>query len=324
MARSREPRDLSRRHVLIYLGIVLFLAADVGLVALALSSTQAANTTSKIGPIPTFEATAPTPKPTATPVPTSKPTATPEPPAVPPTRLIAALDATTAWRATTGACPATEASPELSIDSGASWKAKDATGPAKVVALQRITVGSAATATMVGLSQSGCAPQLVKTFVAGRNFASYPKELASAWYVDPSTRGSVHSPAGDKKAPCPAVVAIAPSGAKTAAVLCADHSVHSTADSAVTWSAAVSVPGAGNITATAKGLVVSAGADTRCVGVRLVSLALDPLAVTGTACLPLAAAPPAGEVAVTEAADTLWVWAGDSLRRSADGGATWR
>jgi hypothetical protein len=324
MARPRQPRDFSRRHRLTYLGIALFVLADVGLIAVAIGASHSANTMAKPGPIPTFEATAPASAAGSGGKPTPTPSATATADAVAPTRILSALNATTAWRAITGACPATAASPELSTDSGATWKATNATGPTKITALQRIIVSSPASATMIGLSQTGCAPELVKTFVAGRNFASYPKELASAWFVDPSTRGSVHSPAGDKPAPCPAVVAIAASDAKSAAILCADHTAYVTSDAAVTWSRPLAVPGAGNLAVSAKGFVATASADSRCVGVRLVSLSGVPLAVGTTACLPLDALPTADHVAVSEASGTLWVWAGGSLKRSGDGGATWQ
>jgi hypothetical protein len=320
VARSRQPRDFSRHHLLTYLGIVLFLLADIGLVAVAVASSHSANTVSKAGPIPTFHVNAPTASLTSTPSPTPSETAAPL--AVPPTRLLSALNATTAWRATTGACPVTAASPQLSTDSGATWKTTDATGPTKVTALQRIIVGSPTSATMIGLSQAGCAPELVKTFVAGVNFAPYPKELTSAWYVDPSTPTSVHSPLGEKPAPCP-VVAIAPSGAKSAAILCADHTVYATSDAAVTWSAPLPVAGAGNLAATPQGYIAAAEGDSGCTGVSLVSLSVAPLTVTATACLALSGAPSPADVALSEASGTLWVWAGASVKRSSDGGATW-
>lgn len=321
MARSRQPRDLSRHHLLTYLGIVLFLLADIGLVAYAVASSHSANTVSKAGPIPTFHATAPTAGPTSTPTP--PPTAAALAAlAVPPTRLLSALNATTAWRATTGACPATAAYPELSTDSGATWKTTDATGPTKVTALQRIIVGSPTSATMIGLSQAGCAPELVKTFVAGSNFAPFPKELASTWYADPSTPTSVHSPLGEKSAPCP-VVAIAPRDGKSAAILCANHTVYATTDAAVTWSAPLPVAGASNLAATPQGYLAAAEGDSGCTGVSLVSLSVAPLTVTATDCLALGGAPSPAGVALSEASGTLWVWAGSSLKRSSDGGATW-
>ena len=320
MARVRKSRDFSKHHLLTYVAIGVFLLADIGLIGLALPSSRSANSASKPGPIPTFEANVPassaavkrTPSPAAT------------SPAAVPTRILSALNASTAWRATTGACPATAASPQLSTDSGTTWKTMDATGATKVTALQRIIVGSAASATMIGFSQVGCAPELVKTFVSGRNFASYPKELASAWYVNPTTRGSVHSPSGDRPAPCSTVVAIAPSDTKSAAVLCADHTVYATVDAAVSWSPPIAVVGASNLTLSTQGYLATAAADSRCAGVRLVTIAGNPLTTTTTACLPLAVAPPVDEVAVSQGAGTLWVWAGDSLKRSSDGGATWQ
>jgi hypothetical protein len=320
MARPRQPRDFTRRHLLTYVGIALLLLVDVGLIAVAIGTSHSANTMSEPGPIPISETAAPASSAKPTPTPSATATAA----AVAPTRILSALNATTAWRATTGACPATPASPELTTDSGATWKTTDATGPTKVTALQRIIVGSPASATMIGLSQAGCAPKLVKTFVAGQNFASFPKELASTWFVDPSRRGSVHSPAGDKSAPCPTVVAIAPRDAKSAGILCADHTAYVTSDAAVTWSRPLAVPGAGNLSASAQGFVATAAADSRCAGVRLVSLSSVPLVVGTTACLPLDAVPSADQIAVSEASGTLWVWAGGSLKRSGDGGATWQ
>ena len=322
MARMRKPRNFSEHHWVTYAAIAVFLLADIGLISLAIASSRSANTASKPGPIPTFDASAPASAATVKPTPTPSPTATS--PAAVPTRILSAFNATTAWRATTGACPATAASPQLSTDSGITWKTTDATGATKVTALQRIIVGSPASATMIGFSQVGCAPELVKTFVSGRNFASYPKELASVWFVNPATRGSVHSPSGDRSAPCSTVVAIAPSDLKSAAVLCADHTVYATSDAAASWTPPIPVPGASNLAVSAQGYLVTAAADSRCAGVRLVTLAGNPLAATSTACLPLAAAPPADQVAVSQASGTLWVWAGDSLKRSSDGGATWQ
>jgi hypothetical protein len=322
MVRVRKSRDVSEHHLLTYVAIAVFLLADIGLIGLALASSRSANTASKPGPIPTFVATAPASAAAVKPTPTPSPTATS--PAAVPTRILSAFNASTAWRATTGVCPATAASPQISTDSGATWKTMDATGATKVTALQRIIVGSAASATMIGFSQVGCAPELVKTFVSGRNFASYPKELASAWYVNPATRGSVHSPSGDRPAPCSTVVAIAPTDTTSAAVLCADHTVYATVDSAVSWSRPILVLGANNLALSTQGYLATAAADSRCAGVRLVSLAGNPLATTTTACVPLATAPPADQMAVSQASGTLWVWAGDSLKRSSDGGATWQ
>jgi hypothetical protein len=322
MARLRKSRDFSEHHRIAYVAIAVFLLADIGLIGLALASSRSANTASKPGPIPTFEATAPSSAAAVKPTPTPSPTATS--PAAVPTRILSAFNASTAWRATTGACPATAASPQISTDSGATWKTMDATGATKVTALQRIIVGSAASATMIGFSQVGCAPELVKTFQSGRNFAAYPKELASAWYVNPATRGSVHSPSGDRPAPCSTVVAIAPSDTKSAAVLCADHTIYATVDAAASWSPPTPVVGASNLALSTQGYLATAAADSRCAGVRLVTLAGNPLATTTTACLPLAVAPPVDQVAVSQGAGTLWVWAGDSLKRSSDGGATWQ
>lgn len=108
---------------------------------------------------------------------------------------------------------------------------------------------------------------------------------------------------------------------------------------AASWSAAVSVPGAMNLTESAAGyLIATVSTDPGCVGVQLPTLPplpdalpLPELVEGGTGqlpvsgCFPTAADPEslAGNIAVSEGAGTLWLWAGDALVLSSDGGTTW-
>lgn len=312
----RPPRDLSRGNLWIYLAVVVFVLLDIALIALAVGSNRADDSGKHPHPIPTFSAT----NPSASPQPSSsaQPTSTT---AVAPTRLLAALNAGTAWRATTGACPATPAAAQLTTDSGATWKTTDVTGPTKVTALQRIIATGKSQATMVGLTESGCSPQLVKTFVAGDNYSTYPKELAATWYASPADPSTVHSPSGELAAPC-AVIALAPRDSKSAAVLCADDTVHVTADAAKTWAVSASLPGAMNLATSGDGYLAAVAGAKDCAGVQIVALSAG-LVPSVSGCY-ATVTPSAGTVALSEAAGTLWLWAGDALSRSTDGGATWR
>ncbi|TFC33849.1 hypothetical protein [Cryobacterium sp. TMT2-14] len=306
----------------VYLAVGAFIAVDIFLVVLALGSHQvetkasAPRTTSTIAAVPRAS------------TPTATPTVIPAAELIlplPPTRLLGAVDENTAWRGVTGDCPSTPASPELTTDGGATWKTTDATGPANVTALQRLMVTSASVIEMVGLTETDCAPEFVKTYVGGDNYSSYPDKINGAWYVDPADRATVHSPVGDAKAPCDAVVTLAVRDDESAAALCADGLVFATADAARTWSEPSRAPGVMNLAAAEGGYLAAAVGTVECDGVQLLMLTAA-LAPSPFGCYPSTASPAklSGNVTVSETADTMWLWAGDSLARSADGGATWK
>ena len=307
-------RDAGKRGILIA-AVVAFLLVDIGLVAVALNS---------VAPAPESAATtAPAASAAPSPSPTPSPSVAPAPASVVPARMLEAVDASTAWRATTGACPDALALPELTVDSGATFTATDATGPADIVALQSIVAGSGDVATFVGQSALDCSPLVARTFVAGANYGVFPEGLDGAWYVDAANRAQIHRPGGLVPAPCASVVSLSARDAANAAVLCDDGTIVTTADAAETWSAPVAAPGAMNLAATADGYLVASVAVLGCDGVQ-VGLLGD--AVVPSGCLPVAVEPSAlaGNIALSVADDgTLWVWAGDALGRSGDGGASW-
>jgi hypothetical protein len=271
---------------------------------------------------------------------------------VPATRILSAVSSTVAWRAVTGTCPDPLAEPEVSTDAGATWTTSGANGPTEVTALQSIGPTNGSVAELLGFAQADCSAQVVRTFVGGDNYSSADDELDTAWYVDPADRAELHGPDGMQPAPCDAVVALAPgssgSSADTAAVLCADARIFTTADAAASWSAPLTVPGALALTATPGGylaLAAGAAAATRptatpaataapatCLGLGVIDLGIDsadpagaPTAtVTGCYVTAETAAALAGNIAVSASADdTLWLWIGDLTLRSTDAGRTW-
>ena len=318
------PRVSSRRRIWVYVAVAAFLLVDILLIAWALTGTRADAKVSAHRPIPTYSATPRTTAPTANPTPTPTASRSTEIVPVPPTRILAAFDGTTAWRAETGACPAVKASPELTTDSGESWKSTDATGPTEVTALQRIKVSGPRVASMIGFSEADCSPQFVKTYVAGDSFKSYPEEVDTSWYVDPADRDTVHGPAGEFKAPCDSVIMLAPRDADAAAVLCADGEVFATADAAKTWSRPATLAGVINISVAQGGYIAAAAGRADCAGVQI--LPLSPELESGKAgCYPTKASLKSlsGKVALSEADGIIWLWAGDALARSSDEGVTW-
>jgi hypothetical protein len=319
---SRNAARFSVRRRWALLGLAAFLLVDVLLVVWAVTAVRAPQ--SEGDPVHT-SSSRPTPKAsvTSTPTPVVTPTQTAQPNAVPATRVLAALDANTAWRAQTGACPATAASPELTTDGGANWKQSDASGPTGASSILTITVVSNTQADAVALAAQGCSPEFIRTYVSGDNWAAYPTQLAGTWYANPASANSVHSPTGDKTAPCPTVVGLAPQDGTNAAVLCADHSVFRTADAGATWGTAVKVSGAVAIGASGAGYAVAATGDAACAGIAIANLDATTSPGTNVGCF-TAASPAPGTVVLAGGGGTLWMWAGDTVARSSNGGASWQ
>jgi hypothetical protein len=317
--RRHVPRDSSRRRYWIYLAVLAFVLVDLLLISWALSSRNASTSSSTPGPIPTF-----TPEASATPTPTSSAATV----AIPPTRILSALDDTTAWRATTGECPVATATPEITTDAGQTWQATNATDDVQITAPLSLRVLSDTLIEIVGLDADDCSPQLVRSFVAGDNYSRYPDLLADQWYVDPTDRATVHTPDGDVSAPCDSIVDLAPRADDdaAAAIVCADTTVFTTTDSGTTWSTPLSQPGIVGVAATTMGYVIATVGLPECAGVQLAGLSESLMTATPTGCLP--ADEPAedlqGNVAMSEGAGALWIWAGDSVMRSTDQGTSWQ
>ena len=315
------PRNSSRRRLSVYIALGAFVAVDMLLIVLALGWPRVGAVVEAPSGMPKSDSLASGSTPTATP-PSSLAGETVLP--LPPSRLLSAVDENMAWRAATGACPATLASPELTTDGGATWKSTDATGLAKVTAVQRLVVTSESVVELVGLAESDCAPQFVKTFVAGDNYSSYPEQLAGTWFIDPADRGTIHSPAGIAKAPCETVVTLAVRDDRSAAALCADGRIFFTSDAAA-WSVASPIPGVVNLTGTDTGYLAGAVGRAECSGVKVLMLT-SALESTDAGCF-LSASPPAslsGNVALSGADGTIWLWVNDALIRSIDSGANWK
>ncbi|WP_460578591.1 beta propeller repeat protein [Humibacter ginsengisoli] len=298
-------------------GLIVFVVVDVLLVAWALASVNASPKARK-DPATAVATNASTPRPT----PTATKTQAAIPNAVAPTRVLSALDDQVAWRATTGACPATAAGLEHTTDGGGTWQPADAGSLSGASSVLRITVASNTEAAAITLDKPSCAVQYMRTYVAGANWATYNDQLTGSWYLDPSSPTTVHSPQGNVPAPCPSMVGLAVRDASSAAVLCANHTVYRTSNAGAGWGAPLAVPGAVAVTAFANGYATAAGDIEGCAGVSVSSLDSGNGAATTSGCF-ATAAPQPGAVAMASGGSTLWLWAGDALARSSDGGASW-
>ena len=319
------PTDGSQRRLITYVAVSLFVLVDLALIGWALNSTRGAPAAPQAEDLPV--ATTPQLAPTETPTPeptAAAPTFTLAE-AVAPTRIITALSATTAWRAQTGPCPVTAAEPEYTLDGGVTWTTTDATGPTGVTAIQSITVEADGIASMVALDGTDCAPQFVKTFVAGDNYRAYDDQLENNWYVNPDEPLTVVGPTGAADSPCGQVVSLAPTSQTAAAVLCSDQTVFMTDSGGADWIGPVSAPSTVGISASVAGYRLASVGHVDCAGIRLGMLLRGQSAVDVTGCLQseTITADSAAGTAVSEADGAVWVWTQDQVSRTMDGGATW-
>ncbi|MFF1571165.1 hypothetical protein ACFVWR_00330 [Leifsonia sp. NPDC058292] len=303
-------------------GVIALVIIDIVLVVWAITAVRSPDRAAASGSNVRTVASA-TPSPTPTPTATPDQTVAPAEDAVAPTRLLAALDASTAWRAQAGACPATAATAEHTADGGATWIPSDAVGPTGGSALVALTVQSARQASAVALSASGCAPEFIRTYVAGDNWAAYADQLGGSWYFEGSKAGVAHAPGGDVATPCAAIVGLAVRDASNAAVLCANHDAHRTSDGGANWSAATNATGAVAITANDAGYTLAVTAAPDCAGVATVTVDAASGQTTPGGCA-TTAPPAAGSVTIAAGSGTVWVWAGDAVVKSGDGGKTWQ
>jgi len=302
-----NPRTPSRRRTWAIIGIAAFLLVDVALVGWAVSASHP-DVEAKPGPIPTFTNRPDTPAASATPT-------TPATPTVAAPRLLVAVSATEAYRATRGACTGGDTVFEKTTDGGATWQASK-TGR---YAFHTMLTLSGATDTHVSAvvgAGSSCAIGSYSSFTGGQFWQEYPDNLADANYIDPADRSTLHLAGATQDAPCPAALQLA-TGTNSTAVLCAD-TVFTRAGNGVWASAAV--PGVLALAPSDDGYTLAVAGVTGCSGV-----AIESLDVGGTPApvgCDAAVTSPAG-VTLAQQGSNLWLWSGDTVAVSTDAGATW-
>lgn len=290
------------------IGIAAFLLIDVALVAWALTATHP-DVSAKPGPIPTFTNRPATP--TATPTPTPPPAPTTQ--AAP--RLLIAVSATEAYRATPGACTGADTVFEKSTDAGATWQASN-TGQYKFHTMLTLSGASDTQISAVVGAGTNCAIGAYSSFTGGQFWQEYPNNLASANYIDPADRSKIHTGGAAQSAPCPAALQLA-SSANSTAVLCADTVFTRAGDG--TWASAP-LSGVLALAASDSGYTLAVAGVAGCPGVSIQSLAVGG-APTVVGCA-AAVTEPAG-VTLAQQGQNLWLWSGDTVSVSTTAGATW-
>ena len=261
--------------------------------------------------------------PTAVITPTSTPTAAADVQlAVPQQRFLAAVDATTAWRADAGTCPASQTWPELTTNGGGSWARQDAsteTGASGVLTLGAV---SAEAAGMLTLNAETCSSPQFTSLVDGVWAPVSNAANEGLWYVIPGQGPAVNIGATVVAVPCEPA-SVASRSVTELAVLCGDGRVVRSSDAGITWDDGFSVAGAAAVASSAQGYIVGGIDAARCAGVELHTLTPQPTNGDGLLIGCFESEPAPGLIAISSTPDALWVWAGVSLGISPDGGTTW-
>lgn len=311
--RSRWRDSLSSsQRALVLGGLALFLIFDVVLVGLALGANQAPTADRTQRPLVTFSPSN-APRPTADP--TDQPT---QAPVADTTRFIATTDGQVLLRSSGGACPSSAPVVERSLDAGASWAPAPTTG---VDARQVLGLATDGDGELRLLAATGddCA-------VAG--FSS--SDAGATWTADPEVPGAVSYLAADGSvvvagqavgSPCPSVQTLSSTAGRTVAACTA---VVAEWDPAAGAWATTPYAGVHALATDGDRLLYVARGVTGCNGLGALGVTGVPAPFANAGVVGCAAgADVAAPAALALSDSNAWLWVGDQLFRSADGGATW-
>lgn len=311
-SRWRDSLSSSQR-VLVLVGLALFLIVDVILVGLALSANDAPTAGRTPRPLVTFNATPqPAPEPGAPAEPTAEPAADGK-------RFITTVDGQTLWRATAGACGSTPAAVERSVDAGVTW-APLATNTFDLRQVLTLTTGDEGELEIIGATGDACAVGGFSSTDAGDSWVPDTALAAEVGYVTPDETSVVVAGQG-VGLPCPAIDVIDATAARTVAACTAVLAEWNAATGS--WGASP-YAGVHGLATDGERLMFVARGVPGCNGLGAlvtngVPAPFENASLVGCADGADVTAPAALAIAGTGA----WLWVGDTVLRSTDGGVTW-
>jgi hypothetical protein len=321
MTSRRGTRNLGRalpRTTLIVVAavVVLLVVVDVALVALALARTSPEQH-GPAGPIPTFtstpDASVPaSPSSSATPAPSAS--ADNASTVTAGRNLLSALDGTEAWRASSGSCSADGPVLEHTTDGGATWQQATLGADVRAISALRVSTDGLSVLAEIG---DDCTSTVQTSVDGGATWTDGADGAAGAGI----TPEGIVLRTATEAAPCSDPVD-AFQGERTTVVVC---------DGQVEWRMGVQpwvdlpLGGVRSIAVDGSEYTLARIGTASCAGVQIETMpAIDVTASTSTTPVGCATdADPATQVSIDRVGDSVWLWSGDDVKVSADGGATW-
>ncbi len=276
---------------------------------------------------PSASTATPTPTPASTPTPSTSQTPSAGPTSasveqvrvIPAKRLLVADTGREAWRATVGDC-STPGRVERSTNRGKSWKRVVETSLAPIVRLGT----DQGNHYVVGGADPNCSTRYVAYSTAG-GVLGQTDAPQGLWFLDPDERDRVVGPGNAMATPCKQqhVVGLAALDLSKAVVICGDGVMMATSSSGMSWNRVANVPGTMAVAA-GTGRYWIAGFNKACDGISVRPVAVDNNNISQgqRGCVKVSKVG-AGEVALGVSEDTVWLWAGDNVSVSANGGRSW-
>lgn len=277
-------------------------------------------------PPPTMPAATPVAGP-STGVATPTPTPTEEPEdvtATPAAQILAAVDEDSAYRAIVGSCSDGGSMIEATSDGGATWRPFDVSGRLGIGGIQALAASGNGYGFFLGLDQEDCStPVAGHTYSAGAEWATATTVPDTLWRIDIEDSRVLSGPGGfEVDAPCD-LVQVASGGEDLVAGVCTDGSVVRSMDAGASWDQSDPVTGIDALAFAGENLLAASIEREDCEDGVVLSTLDSSLQPSNLTCAS-AEDSEAGHTALSSASDgTLWLMAGDTVLRSADGGDTW-
>lgn len=317
MRAGRGARGLGsdlKRNTLIGVAavVVLLVVVDVVLVAMALGRT-APEAVGSPRPVPTFGASSdatPTPSASATPTPDASAPGASQGPA---RRLLSAVDGREAWRASSASCSVAQVVLEHTVDGGTTWTPVALGDDVRALWGMRATTDGLSLLEAVG---DGCEATERTSVDDGVTWKAAVAGASGAGITPDGVRLGTTTVAN----PCPEPLD-AFQGTRTAIVVC---------DGQVEWrtgtAAWVDVPlgGVRGVAVDGNSYTLARVGASACEGVQVETMtAIGVTPATPTTPVGCNPAPTTGPIAIDRAGQSVWMWAGDMVAVSSDGGKTW-
>lgn len=298
--KAREGRRAVSHKAWVVVGLVVFIAVDILLVALALGwgrgvpqvvgREASSETTSQTEDDPKESLVDPPPAPE------------PEAPQAAP-RLLSVVSETVAWRSEGGTCDE-RSEIELTVDGGETWGS--AYPAAEGLGRPLWLSGADYTAVQAAIaSGQDCLAEGVRTYDSGASWMREEQVVANSVFIDPLDSSVMVWGGEPIEGPCEAITQVAVTGG-VASVVCRDGTVWNLGSNSDSWDD-TEVDGAFALSGS-DGRRIAAVESDECDGLGLVEIGNE--SVQSIACTTVQ---PDEPTAVDLEGSTLWIWGGDQV-----------